>query len=111
MTWTVGACSHKGCPMTLVAYIGGGQALCWLHCLQIGPGIVQALHTPAHLHLDGWEGRTKQAVVIVGESARSYRITPAGDERVKLGGRSRWLAPGETTLVPKRAVTVGDPDV
>lgn len=93
--------------MTLVAYVGGGQAICWLHCLQLGV----ELKTPAYLHLDGWEGRTKQAVTVVGESARSYRITPAGDEQVKLGGRSRWLSPGETALVPKRAVTVGDPDV
>lgn len=97
--------------MTLVAYVGGGQAICWLHVLQVGPPLIKAIEIPAHLHLDGWEGRTKQAVTVVGESARSYRITPAGDEQVKLGGRSRWLSPGETALVPKRAVTVGDPDV
>lgn len=101
MTWTVGTCSHRSCPMTLVVYVGGGQDLCWLHC-QLGV----ELKTPAHLHLDGWEGPTKQAVTVVGETKASYRITPAGDERVKLGGRSRWLAPGKTALVPKRAVTV-----
>lgn len=111
MTWAIGRCSHKGCPMTLVTYVGGGQSICWLHALQLGPAVVQAIGMPAHLHLDGWEGRTKQAVTVVGESARSYRITPAGDERVKLAGRSGWLAPGETALVPKRAVTLRRTDV
>ena len=60
---------------------------------------------PGWLWLDGWEGRTKQAVHIVGETPKKYRVTPASTEPVKLGGRSRWLSPGKTVLVPKRAVT------
>lgn len=63
----------------------------------------------AWLHIQDWAGHTKQAVLVVGETKARYRIAPAGDERVKLGGRSRWLAPGETALVPKRAVTVRMP--
>ena len=27
------------------------------------------------------------------------------NQQMKLGGRDRWLQPGETALVPKRAVT------
>lgn len=59
----------------------------------------------AWLHIQDWAGHLKQAVTIVGETSTRYRITPASTERVKLGGRSRWLAPGKTALVPKTAVT------
>lgn len=59
----------------------------------------------AWLHLDGWEGRTKQAVLVVGDTPTQYRIKPIGDEPVKLAGRSRWLLPGNTVLVPKIAIT------
>lgn len=34
--WTAGTCSHRGCTMTLVMYIGGGQWLCWLHAVVLG---------------------------------------------------------------------------
>jgi hypothetical protein len=60
----------------------------------------------AWLWLDGWAGRIKQAVLIIGETPKRYRITPAGTDRVRLAGRYRWLAPGDSALVPKRAVTL-----
>jgi|SRR6185295_14545667 len=59
----------------------------------------------ALLLLDGWHGRSEAAVVIVGETPTRYRVTPGdGLERVRLGGRQRWLPKGETALVPKTAV-------
>jgi hypothetical protein len=57
------------------------------------------------LHLDGWEGRTKQPVKVVGQTPKRYRIKPEGDIPVRLAGRSRSVRPGETVLVPKYAVT------
>lgn len=63
------------------------------------------------LMLDGWAGRSDWPVVIVGETPKRYRITPDGDKPVKLGGRSRWLQPGQTALVPKHAVRLNSVDV
>ncbi len=57
------------------------------------------------LHLDGWEGRTKQPVKVVGETPKRYRITPEGETPVRLAGRSRSVSPGETSLVPKYSIT------
>lgn len=36
ITWTAGTCSQRGCPMTLVMYVGGGSWLCWLHAMLCG---------------------------------------------------------------------------
>lgn len=55
------------------------------------------------LWLSGWFGISKQPVVVVGETPKKYRIRAI--EQTKLGGRCRWLETGETTLVPKRAIT------
>jgi hypothetical protein len=60
----------------------------------------------AWLWLQGWEGITQQAILIIGETPKRYRITPAGTEPVRLAGRRRWLSPGDSALVPKRAVTL-----
>lgn len=60
---------------------------------------------PGWLHLDGYGGRTVQAIVVMGETPKKYRVTPAGDSLLRLGGRRRFIAPGETALVPRRAVT------
>lgn len=58
------------------------------------------------LHLDGWEGRTRQGVLVVGETPKRYRITPDdGGKSVKLAGRQRWLPDGDSALVPRYAVT------
>lgn len=59
----------------------------------------------AWLHLDGWEGRTKQPVIVVAETRTRYRITPMGPDPVRLAGRSRLLGVGGTALVPKYAIT------
>lgn len=57
------------------------------------------------LHLDGWAGRTKQPVMVMGNTATKYRITPDGVEEVQLAGAGRKLVTGESELVPKTAVT------
>jgi hypothetical protein len=56
----------------------------------------------ALLRLTGWEGCSESPVSVVGETPKRYRIT--ADQRTKLAGRNRWLAPGERVLVPKNAI-------
>lgn len=60
---------------------------------------------PAWLGLQSWAGFTKQEIVVVGETAKRYRITTASKKPVRLAGRLRYLQPGEVALVPKTAVT------
>ena len=60
--------------------------------------------TYAYIFLDGWGGASKQKVELVGETPKKYRIRAI--ELTKLAGRSRWLPPGQETLVPKTAVVV-----
>ena len=55
----------------------------------------------AYICLDGYAGRTEQAVMVIGETPKKYRIKAV--MRTKLGG-ARWLYVGETALVPKYAV-------
>lgn len=61
------------------------------------------------LHLDGWEGRTQQPCLVVGETPTRYRIRalPGGSLRLPKGrqGLVRILYPG-THLVPKHSVTL-----
>ncbi len=59
------------------------------------------------LILSGWAGRWKQAVRIVGETPKKYRIEPV-DKPVRLAGKQRYLHLGETILVPKHAVKISD---
>lgn len=56
----------------------------------------------AYLFTQGWAGRRKQAVVVVGETPKRYRIR--GHVRVRLAGPQRWLEPGFTALVPKPSI-------
>lgn len=56
----------------------------------------------AWLLMDGWEGRTEQPILVVGETPQRYRIKAVA--RTKLAGRCRWIYTGETALVPKHAV-------
>lgn len=56
----------------------------------------------AYICMDGWGGRTEQAVLVIGETPKRYRIKAV--MRTKLAGRSRWIYVGETALVPKHAV-------
>ena len=53
-----------------------------------------------------WAGPLDVTVRIVGETPKRYRITPKGAEPVRLSGRTRWLQPFETTLVPKGAIVL-----
>lgn len=55
--------------------------------------------------MDSWAGRSRQAVTVVGENAKSYAVASSG--RLRLSGRSRYAAPGEIVLVPKWAVRFG----
>lgn len=65
-------------------------------------------HPPfdAWLHLDGWAGRTRAAVVVISESSKRYTIKNPGDEPIKIAGRCRWLLGFRTALVPKYAITL-----
>jgi hypothetical protein len=54
------------------------------------------------LHLDGWAGRTRHTVDVIGETPKRYRIRAR--EGLQLPGR--WLAAGAVALVPKYAVTI-----
>ncbi len=61
-----------------------------------------AMSTTGLLLMDSYAGRTCTPVEIVGETPKRYRIRAIED--TKLAGRNRWLAAGETALVPKHAV-------
>ncbi len=54
------------------------------------------------LGLQSWHGLSWQAVLVIGETPKRYRIEAI--ERTKLGGRNRWLEKGHTALVPKHAI-------
>lgn len=69
-------------------------------------GEATAIGRPAQLCLQGWDGYSEQPIEVIGETRTRYRIR-ALDKMVKLGGSSRWLAPRDTALVPKRAVKLG----
>jgi len=56
-----------------------------------------------YLNLDGWEGLTSQRVEVLSQTPKRTRIRAL--TRTKLAGRSRWLQPGQTALVPQYAVT------
>ena len=58
----------------------------------------------AFLCLDGWAGRTEQAVEIVADVGRMVRIRAITD-RTKLAGARRYIDRGETALVPAYAIT------
>jgi hypothetical protein len=63
------------------------------------------MRTKAWLCFNDWAGFTTVPVVLVGETRTRWRITPdVGVDRIRLAGRRRWLAAGETALVPKTAV-------
>jgi hypothetical protein len=55
------------------------------------------------LVLEGWAGRTKTPVEIIGMTPKRYRIRAV--TRTRLGGRNRWLDVGHTALVPRHAVS------
>ena len=55
------------------------------------------------IQLDGWAGRSESRVLVIGETAKRYRIQAI--TRTKLAGRYRYIDAGQTTLVPKHAVS------
>lgn len=59
----------------------------------------------AHLVLNGWAGLTTTRVITVGSTPTKFRIRAL--TRTKLGGRNRWLEPGQEALVPRSAVRHG----
>lgn len=61
-----------------------------------------------YIQLDGWEGRTQQLVEFVGDTPKRVRFRAIN--RTKLAGRSRWLEPGQTALIPHHAFTFGRKD-
>lgn len=58
---------------------------------------------PAWLLLQGWHGCSRQAVTVIGETPKRYRIT-CSYSPVRLAGRNRYMYPGESKLVPRDAV-------
>jgi hypothetical protein len=54
------------------------------------------------LRLTGYGGDFEQRVLVVGQTPKRLRIQAI--TRTKLGGRSRWLEPGQVALVPTYAV-------
>ena len=56
----------------------------------------------AYLLTDSFAGRSEQAVMVVGETPKRYRIKAV--MRTRMPGRCRWLYAGEQALVPKTAV-------
>jgi len=60
----------------------------------------------ATLSIDGWHGVISYTVEVLAETSKRYRIRAL--QRMRLPGRRRWLAHGETALVPKTSVTSND---
>ena len=54
------------------------------------------------IYTNGWAGRRRSRVEIIGETPKRYRIRAI--TRTKLAGRDRWLENGDVALVPKWAV-------
>lgn len=55
---------------------------------------------------DGWAGRQWQRVLIVGETAKRYRVRAPEVGAVRLAGRNRWISGEMTALVPKGSVRI-----
>lgn len=59
----------------------------------------------AFLCFNDWAGVRKVPVDVVGETPKRWRIQlPPRSETIRLAGRNRYLAYGQTALVPKSAV-------
>lgn len=64
----------------------------------------------AVLHTDGWGGRQRQYCIVVGETAKRYRIQAIRGSELRLprrGGVLKVLSSG-TYLVPKTAISFTD---
>lgn len=69
-------------------------------------GVESEYPIPAKLCLNGWQGLTKTPCLVVRATPTKYRIEAT--QRMRLGGRNRWLEPGKTALVPRRAVELDE---
>ena len=58
------------------------------------------------LCFNDWAGYREEPVRVVGETPTRYRIE--ADKTILLAGRDRYLMPGRTVLVPKKAVIFKD---
>jgi len=56
----------------------------------------------ATLEMDGWAGRTRHPVEVIGETPTRYRVRLLEDMR--LPGRWRYGKAGDIILVPKYAI-------
>lgn len=54
------------------------------------------------LVIGGYGGNARYRVEVIGQTPKRLRIKAI--TRTRLGGRIRWLEPGETALVPTHAV-------
>jgi hypothetical protein len=59
------------------------------------------------LCLHTWYGSAMATVQILRETPKRYEILNTGSRRTLLPG-GRWLAPGDTALVPKATVRLAD---
>lgn len=57
--------------------------------------------------MQGWEGKTGTPCLVIGETAKRYRVRLIS--KSKLPGRNRWGEPGQVVLMPKRALTFASP--
>ena len=60
----------------------------------------------AWVAFDGWSGRWRVRVEVIGETPKCYRVRTI--EPTKWAGRNRWLEGGTQTLVPKAAVKLDE---
>lgn len=60
----------------------------------------------AWVAFDGWSGRRRVRVEVVGETPKCYRVRMI--ERTKRTGRNRWLEAGTETLVPGTAIELDE---
>jgi len=65
---------------------------------------VQVAAPCAVLVTNSYAGRVETPVKVVCETPKKVRIRAVTE--TKIGGRNRWLAPGEVALVPKSAVKI-----
>jgi hypothetical protein len=63
---------------------------------------------PALVCLNGWAGYRRHRITILAEHKRSYRVRWDDVPCNRPHNRGRFV-PGQTYLVPKTAVVIGDP--
>lgn len=59
---------------------------------------------PAYLHFESNSGHVTQSCLVIGETKERYRVKPDGEARLRLPGYMGIIIPGQTALVPKKAI-------